>query len=282
MSVADGERRERVRQIVEQAGSLPTLPEAVLRIAEMVDAPDTTGRQLATQISRDQVFSAKVLKLVNSGFYGFSQPIATVRHAVTMLGFNAVKSLLLSVAVLDRMNQAFPGLWEHSMACARTCWIIADHLQIAEPEELSTTGLLHDLGKVVVYQTLKDAFVRVRLRVEKKGMLVYEAEREVLGADHGEIGTWLLARWALPGGLTAPIGEHHRFDPGHEHAVRTAAVHLADVLCRAEAFGSGGDWRIPRLDPRALETLQASLDDVESIMERMTQELAAIPRLASG
>ena len=176
------ERRERVRRIVERAGTLSTLPEAALRIAEMVDAPGTTVPQLVAEISRDHVFTAKVLKLVNSGFYGFSQPIGTVRHAVTMLGFNAVKSLLLSVTVLDRMNQAFAGLWEHSMACGRTCGIIADHLEIPNPEEISTSGLLHDLGKVVVYQTLKDAFVRVRLRVEKKGMLVYEAERDVLPA----------------------------------------------------------------------------------------------------
>lgn len=272
-------RKEKVRLIVEKASNLPTLPDVVMRIAEMVDSPQTTGRQLGAEIAKDQVISAKVLKLVNSGFYGFSQTISTIPHAVTMLGFNAVKSLVLSCSVLDSMNEAFPGLWEHSMACARTCTLIADHLGMSDAEELSTIGLLHDLGKVVVYQILEGAFTRVRLRVEKKHMLVYQAEEEVLGVNHGEVGGWLLEKWALPAKLTAPIVDHHDFRPRRDHAERTALVHLADILCRAEAFGNGGDRKIPRLDPSALVLLDMTIDDVREVMGRMNEELSDIPRM---
>ena len=158
-------KKEKLRRVVEKASNLPTLPDIVLRIAEMVDSPETTGRQLGAEIARDQVISAKVLKLVNSGFYGFSQLISTIPHAVTMLGFNAVKSLVLSCSVLDSMNEAYPGLWEHSLACARTCTIVAEHLEMTDPEELSTIGLLHDLGKVVIYQNIEAGYKRIRLRV---------------------------------------------------------------------------------------------------------------------
>ena len=277
--MAGEDRREKIRLIVERAGNLPTLPEIVRRIAEMVDSPETTGRQLGAEISKDQVLSAKVLKLVNSGFYGFSQPISTVSHAVTMLGFNAVKSLVLSSSVLDFMDQAFPGLWDHSLACARTCAIIADHLEIPDPEELGTIGLLHDLGKVVILQSMEGAFRRIRLRVEKKEMLVYRAEEEVLGVNHGTIGGWLLEKWALPAGLTEPISDHHDFRPRRDHAHRTALVHLADVLCRAEGFGNGGDRKIPRLDPAALDLLGLDLEGVRRIMDRMNEELADIQRV---
>lgn len=271
--------KEQLRRIVERIGNLPTLPVIVRRIAEMVDTPETTGRQLGAEIAKDQVLSAKVLKLVNSGFYGFSQPISTIPHAVTMLGFNAIKSLVLSASVLELMNQAMPGLWEHSLACARTCALIADQVQMPDPEELSTIGLLHDLGKVVIFQTLRGPFQRVQLRVEKKEMLIYQAELEVLGVHHGAIGSWLLEKWALPASLTQPIADHHDFSPRRDHAERTAAVHLADVLCRAEAFGNGGDRKIPRLEPRAMEVLAISLDDVREVMDRMDAELVGIPRM---
>ena len=273
------ERKARLRQIVEKVGNLPTLPEIVVRIAGMVDSPQTTGRQLGVEIAKDQVISAKVLKLVNSGFYGFSQSISTISHAVTMLGFNAVKSLVLSCSVLDSMNEAFPGLWEHSLACARTCALIADQLGMSDAEELSTIGLLHDLGKVVIYQTMEEEFVRIRLRVEEQELLVYQAEEEVLQINHAQIGGWLLEKWALPAKLTVPIAEHHDFQPRRSHAERTALVHLADILCRAEAFGHGGDRKIPRLHPAALSLLEISIDEVREVMARMDESLTDIPRM---
>ena len=272
-------RRAQLRLIVEKVSNLPTLPEIVVRIAEMVDSPQTTGKRLGAEIASDQVISAKVLKLVNSGFYGFSQPIATIPHAVSMLGFNAVKSLVLSCSVLDSMNEAFPGLWEHSLACARTCALIADQLGMSDPEELSTIGLLHDLGKVVIYQTLEEEFIQIRLRVEENAILVYKAEEQVLGVDHGQVGGWLLERWALPAKLTAPIAEHHDFQPRRPHAERAALVHLADILCRAEAFGNGGDRRIPRLHPTALTLLEMTIDEVGEVMARMEEGLTDIQRM---
>ncbi|MBU06602.1 MAG: hypothetical protein CME13_01320 [Gemmatimonadetes bacterium] len=200
------ERKARVRARIETSGNLPPLPGVVAKIVEMVDDEHTTARQLSTEVAKDQVVSAKVLKLVNSGFSGFSQPISTIPHAVAMLGFDTVKSLVLSSGVLELMDRARQGLWEHSLACARTCTIIAEDAALDAREEVSVTGLLHDL----------------------------------LGCHHGEIGAWLLAKWALPPKLIEPISDHHDFRPTRDHAQRTAAVHLADVLVRAESFGNGG------------------------------------------
>ena len=245
----------------------------------MVDSPETTGRMLGREIATDQVISAKVLKLVNSGFYGFSDPISTIQHAVTLLGFNTVKSLVLSSTVLDMMKDSLPGLWEHSIACARTCSIIAAHVELDDPEEISTAGLLHDLGKVILRQTMEREFRRIANHVDRADMLFYEAEEKVLGVNHGEMGGWLLEKWALPPRLVEPIVDHHDFRPNRDHAEHTAILHLADILCRAEAFGSGGDRKIPRLGPGALEILKIGIDDVREIMERMVEELRDIPRM---
>lgn len=272
------ERKARVRTRIEQSGTLPTLPGVVAKIVEMVDDEHTTARQLGAEIAKDQVISAKVLKLVNSGFYGFTQPISTIPHAVAMLGFDTVKSLVLSSGVLEMMDNALPGLWDHSLACARACTFIAEEADLEAPEEVSVIGLLHDLGKVILSQTLPDDFHRIRQRTERGDMLLVRAELDVLGCHHGEIGAWLLSRWALPAKLTEPIADHHDFRASRDHAARTAAVHLADVLVRAEGFGSGGDRRIPALAAGTLETLELDLDTVERVMGRLHADLTDLSR----
>lgn len=268
------EQRNRVRARIEQSAKLPALPTVVVKIMEMVGSAQTTSRQLGEEIARDQVLSAKVLKLVNSGFYGFSQPIATIPHAVAMLGFDTVKSLVMSSSVLELMDQDLPGLWQHSLACARTSAFIAEHTGMPDSEEISVTGLLHDLGKVILCQTLESEFMLVRKRIDKLGMRFHEAEEEVLSCHHGHIGGWLLEKWGLPPRLVTPLVDHHDFRPARDHAERTAIVHLADVLCRAEGLGSGGDAGISRLVPSALDVLSLDLAGVRAIMDRMHEDLA--------
>ena len=272
------ERKALVRARIEQSGTLPTLPGVVARIVEMVDDEHTTASQLGAEIAKDQVVSAKVLKLVNSGFYGFSQAISTIPHAVAMLGFDTVKSLVLSSGVLEMMDNALPGLWDHSLACARACTFIAEETDLEAPEEVSVIGLLHDLGKVILSQTLVADFARIRQRAKRGNMLLVQSELDVLGCHHGEIGAWLLSKWALPSKLTEPIAEHHDFQPHGEHAQRTATVHLADVLVRAEGFGSGGDVLIPQLMGGTLDTLGLDLNTVERVMNRLNSALSEMSR----
>lgn len=274
MSEGTSSRKAAMRLRIEQSGNLPTLPGVVARVMEMVDRPETTGRQLGLEIAKDQVLSAKVLKLVNSGFYGFSQPISTIPHAVTMLGFDAVRSLVLSSSVLELMGEALPGLWEHSLACARSCTMVAEHIHLPNPEEMSVIGLLHDLGKVILFQSFEKEFARVRQTVERQDCLFFVAEEQVMGINHGELGGWLLEKWTLPSKLVEPIIDHHDFRPRRDHAVRTAVLHMADILCRAEELGNGGDGKIPRLDPEALTLLELDEGDLAHIMGRMHVELA--------
>ena len=262
-----------LRGLVEKIQSLPTLPGIVTRITKMLDNPETTANEVGKEIENDQVLSAKVLKLVNSGFYGFSQPISTIPHAMVLLGFEVVKTLVLTTSVLDMMSQSMAGLWQHSLACARTCGIIARHIEMDDPEEVSVTGLLHDLGKVVIEEHLAEDFARIAETVESENLLFYEAEERVLGVTHANVGAWLLDKWQLPGKLVDPIMHHHNFHPVRNHADRTAVIHLADILVRAEGYGSGGDNRIPVVSTDALDTLDLSIDEIREIMETMKDEM---------
>ena len=110
-------------------------------------------------------------------------------------------------------------------------------------------------------------------------VLFVEAEEHVLGAHHGHFAGWLLEKWGLPDRLVRPIADHHNFQEDQPFARSTAVVHLADILCRAEALGRGGDRKIPRLNPAALEILGMAIDDVLGVMERMSEEMRDIRRV---
>lgn len=271
--------RSDMRRIVEKITSLPTLPGIITRLTHMLENPNTTAAEVGKEIAKDQVLSAKVLKLVNSGFYGFSQPITTIPHAMVLLGFNVVKTLVFTTSVLDMMSQSIAGLWEHSLACARTCGIIAKRLDLPDPEEISVAGLLHDLGKVVLQQNLKEEFEKVVSLVRQRDTLFYEAENQVMGVTHANIGGWLLDKWQLPAQIVEPITHHHTFHPVRSNADRTAVVHLSDILVRAEGFGSGGDRRVPVVSPEALGLLQLSVEDIREIMDAVNDQLSDVMRM---
>jgi putative nucleotidyltransferase with HDIG domain len=240
--------------MVEKVTSLPTLPGSVTRITRMLDDPDTTAAEVGREVEKDQVLSAKVLKLVNSGFYGFSQPIATIQHAMVLLGFSVVKTLVLSTSVLDMMSKSMAGLWRHSLACARTCALIARYLDEGDPEEISVTGLLHDLGKVVLEAHVPEAFEPVITLVEDQNMLFYKAEEEVMEITHATVGGWLLEQWKLPSQLVEPIMYHH------------------------EGIGSGGDRRIPVISEEAMKVMGLDVDDLQDIMDEMVEEMQDLIR----
>ena len=268
--------RADVLKRIERVTNLPTLPDVVTRIIKMVDSPETTAIDIGNEIAKDQVLSAKVLKLVNSGFYGFSQPIKTISHAMVLLGFNVVKSLLLSASVFDIMAQAIDGLWAHSLACATASGIIAKKVDLPDPEEISVSGLLHDLGKVVESEYFRQEFVQITKLVEEKDLLFYEAEERVMSIHHATVGEWLLEQWRLPRQLVDPIAYHHNFHPARDNADRTAVVHIADVLVKANGYGFSGDSRVPVLDPAAMKHIQLTMDDLREVMATLDEEVTKI------
>jgi len=267
-----------VRSRVEGISKVVTIPAVVNRIVAMVATGTVSAGEVADEIGKDQVLAAKVLKLVNSGFYGFRQPITTITHAMVLLGGDVVKTLVMTASVIDlvdRMNQLLEGLWEHSVGTARAAGAIAERLRMRDVEEIALCGLLHDIGKVIVGQTFPVEHARIRQVVAERNCLQIEAEAEVLGVSHAEVGMWLLKKWSLPPNMVYPIAYHHAFHPRRDFADRTAVVHLADILCRAKGIGYPGDRRLPRLDPEAWQMLGLDLADVEEVCRHLTDESVA-------
>jgi putative nucleotidyltransferase with HDIG domain len=265
-----------LRAKVEGITKMVTIPTIVGRISAMIASRSVSAAEIAEEISKDQILTAKVLKLVNSGFYGFRQPITTITHAMVLLGLDVVKTLVLTASVLDivdTMNQYMEGLWEHSVGTAKAASAISAQLGVPNSEEVALAGLLHDIGKVIIAQAFPADHARIRQIVNERQCLQIEAEQEVLGATHPEIGMWLLKKWSLPSKMVYPIAYHSNFHPRRDYADRTAIVHLADVLCRAKGIGYPGDSRMPRLDPEAWAMLQLSISDIEQICAQLDMEL---------
>jgi putative nucleotidyltransferase with HDIG domain len=264
-----------LNRIIARVEDLPTLPRTVLRITELVNDPKSSARDLARIITDDQVLAARLLKLVNSSFYGFPQRISTITAAIVLLGFDAIRNLLLTTSVFDlfanrKKFSEFPQeqFWDHSLGCAVGAKVIGDHLRYDKVEELFVSGLLHDIGKIVEMIFMPQQFAKITHLVHQKNILMRTAEEQVLGYTHADVGQLLAEKWNLPPKLISVIFHHHRPSDGGRFAQEATIIHLADIFCRALNIGSGGDNKIPPLDKMAWESLKIKTEALESLIAR--------------
>ena len=277
-----------LRKIIAGIDDLPTLPRTVLKITELINNPNSSAKDLAKIITDDQVLTARLLKLVNSSFYGFPQRISTVTNAIVLLGFDAIRSLLLTTSAFDlfagrniKLKQDQEKFWDHSLGCAVGAKVIGNYLRHDKIEELFVSGLLHDIGKIVEMQYLPEEFAKVASAINKENILMKTAEEEVLGYSHAEIGRLLADKWNLPVKLEQVIAHHHEPAAAGSFVLEASIVHLADILCRALDMGHGGDNKIPPLDKSAWEFLKIKTGSIEAIMETMQNEYSDISRFIS-
>lgn len=265
-----------IKAITKRIQSLPTLPPVVKKLTTMVESPDVTAKDVGKLISSDQVLSAKVLKLVNSPFYGFPGRISSISHAIILLGFDVIKGVVLSASVFDVMEKSMEGLWEHSLGSAIISGTISRALGLKEPEEVSTAALLHDIGKVLVRVSLSEDYDQIVRTVEDSGCTFREAELKVIGVDHAEIGAWLSEEWGLPERITVPITFHHDPDKAGKMKDRVAVVHIADSLARAFGVGSGGDGWVSPVSESAWDLVGMTGIDLPVLMRKILADLEEV------
>lgn len=267
------DRKAEFRRALQEVKNLPTLPGIVAKLTRMAEDPDTTTEQMGRVISKDHILAAKLLKLVNSAFYGFPQKISSLSSAIILLGFNVIKSLIISASIFELMESSDVELWEHSLGTAVAASILAKRLGIKDPEEVSTAGLIHDIGKVAVKMELPEQYDEILNIVEMKKVSMFEAERLVLGLDHAEVGGWLAKSWFLPRKLVEPITCHHLPKASKEEPLASAILHFSDVLIRGLGYGHGTDIWVPPLSKFAWDTLGLSAQDLDEILAQVEENL---------
>ncbi len=266
------------RKIIRNIDDLPTLPQVVARVNEMIGDPSVSAGDINDIISKDVALSARILKLVNSAFYGFPRRISSVTHAIVILGFNAVRNMALSASVFQSLLArdlpfGYSEFWVHSIGVAVAANVIAREKRLKAVEDAFMCGLLHDIGKVVLHQYARDDFARVLARVEKEDCLIYDAELDLLDTTHAQVGALLTDEWKLPERIVNVIESHHTPTEATESPELTAAIHLADVFTRALMVGSGGDNKIPQVDPGAWSLLGFSDEGPGPIMRQVASEM---------
>jgi putative nucleotidyltransferase with HDIG domain len=263
---------EQLQEELESLVNLPTLPGVVHMVGAMVEDDSTSTQDVSDLISKDHVLSAKVLRLVNSPFYGFPGRISSVNHATVLLGLNVVKGLLLSTAVFDTLAEESKGLWEHSLGTAVLSRALAKALGQRDPEEMMVAGLLHDLGKVIFFCLAEEDYTICLERARAEHSPIREIERAHFGFDHTAVASWAAERWNLPPRLSCAMRYHHRPSSAPEHAETAGMVHLADTLARAMEYGDGGDPTLPPMDHEAFRALGLPFDMLPEVLGRAHRE----------
>src|SRR5690349_12843039 len=222
MSTDATQREQVVADAIREISHIATLPEITLKIVELVESPNSTAQDLHKVIANDPALCSRILKVVNSAFYGLPGQIGSINRAIVLLGLNAVKNIAIaaSLAKLFRGGSLTPefcakDLWSHSVATATASKMLADHLKLGFVDEAFLAGLIHDIGIIVEIQYDRHRVIEVLGRVKpgpdgvpQEDML--EVETEVFGANHQEFGQGLCEKWKFPKNFALVTGYHHR------------------------------------------------------------------------
>ena len=272
--------------IYTRVDQLPTLPAALPRLLGLMEDENAGPGQIVEAISTDPALTSKILQVANSAYYGFSKTIANLERAVPLLGLNMVKSLALTMGVLrslpagrDDIHFSSQGLWTHSLAVATAINELGKRLRL-ETEYLFTLGLLHDVGKVVLFHYLPEIYIQaLEEAVRRQGEDLALVEREVMGLDHGQVGQMLLKRWKFPDLIARPIGAHHLPQiPERVDEVDLALLKAADYAALASGVGAAGNPHLGPLPGWVFEILKiesGQLEDLVHFMEGRAEEISA-------
>lgn len=275
---------ERWKPILEKLNDIPTLPIVATKVTELINDPNSSSGDIADVLKKDQVLTAKVLKLINSPYYGIPGEVTDIKRALAYLGFNTLAQLVLSVSVIslftDKKDSRFSmqDFWKHALGTAVVSEVIAKKVDYPKPEECFTCGLLHDIGKIVLLQIAPTEFLKIVQLTEKEKISFYEAERRLEVPNHGYLGEYIADKWRLPMVIRMSIRYHHSDVANMEtmlSSIKPAVqiVSLANQLVVQGNIGYSGDASGGLITPEMLAPLGLMEGDLAAIMERAAKDI---------
>ena len=269
------EKDDVLRKIYSKIDEIPTLPAVVPKLLSVMESETSNASDIANTISNDPALSSKILKVANSAYYGFSQEILSLKLAMPLLGHNMVKSLALSIGVMNSLpsgrrspNFSDKGLWIHSLAVATLMQELGKRFRKGgNPEQFFIIGLLHDIGKVVLNQYFSELFQEALEEVHNEGIAgLHIAESRLIGFDHGEIGAMLLTRWKFPDVISNSIALHHQKEaPEGTNGRDVAMLRVANALPQELGLGQDGNPVPPAISRQDLKVLEIGENEIEEM-----------------
>ena len=261
---------------------IPTLPTIVFELNKLLRDPDTSIQTVCETIEKDQAITLKILKLVNSAFYGFKSKISDLRNAVALLGYNAVRNAIVSLSVINSfpkrvtlMDFDISLFWKHSLAVAVTSKSIAQLSKKESPDNCLVGGLLHDTGKVIMAQYFPELFEVVWSTLQNEHISFYESEQKTLPIDHAKIGAHLADKWQLPQGLVDAIRWHHEFQPEIKSANFVKNIYLANFIVNAYDLDPELRLDLSKMHPDVVKFMMNMMEDVGDWYTGLTSEIEA-------
>ena len=273
--------------LVKRHVKLVSLPDIYFRIVEVLNNPYSSAAQVGEVVGKDPSLSAKLLKLVNSPFYGFPSKIDSIDRAVCIIGANDLTTLALGISVVNSFTDVpkrlmdMRGFWRHSITCGATARFLAAARPGLTEERFFIAGLLHDIGRLVMIRGVPEPFTEALYLARDAKEPLYKAEREVLGFDHAVVGGFLFKEWKLPPSLERAIRFHHN-PKAAANLLEAAVIHVADVIAYAMHFGGAGSAYAPFLQPEAWEALGIGVGALENVFVQADRQVSEIERVFFG
>ena len=261
-----------IKQIVSRIDSLPSVPALYIELVEELESEDASIAKIGDIVSKDMGLTAKLMKLINSSFFGLPQRVTSPAKAVSLLGMDLVKAIVLTAGTFEKFRKLkFAGfsmdqMWQHAFTCAAYCKLIAQTsgLDRKAADTAFMSGLLHDIGILLIAAHLPDEFSRILQSVNKNGQPMDAAEMQVIGTTHAAIGAYLLGLWGLPDAIIEAAAYHHT--PSHKpsRGLSPAVItHVADALANAGPCIQDPKGIVDNLDYEYLDRI-GLLDDLKA------------------
>jgi putative nucleotidyltransferase with HDIG domain len=275
---------ERLReQIDEYIRNMPSLPTTVAKVLEVCNNPQTSPADLNHVISLDPVLVGRVLKLINSAYYGLGQQVTNLARAIIMLGINTVKNLALSTAVMGNLSSKkdfqglnMEGFWRHSLCVGVAAKILAKQrgIDTKQQEEYFTAGLLHDIGKIPLNAVLSKEYMLTVSAADRERISLFRAEDKTLGINHTNAGAMIVKAWRLEGAVGEAIIHHHNYvEYSGPYTDVLSSIVAANRFASIMEIGFSGDRYPEKADPLIWETLDVTKDVFEKIETTVNEEI---------
>lgn len=266
---------------------LASFPDIYFKIRELLETPYASAVHLAEVVGKDPSLSARLLRLVNSSFYGFPQPIESIPRAIAIIGTTELSNLALAASTMSVFRDvpseyvSMRPFWEHAVACGVFSRLLVPSREVRQEERFFLAGLFHDLGRLVLYRRLPREMTGALRLSRRLRIPLHEAERDLFSFDHAALGRTLLASWRIPDPIPDLVGFHHNFaeTTAPDGAAR---LHVADILSIALQIGTSGSLFVPPLERGAWESLGLEVEALQGIITQGERQIAEIVNVFFG